>query len=140
MHSTNKPAHWCRWLVALAFVWSACGDDRPRPSDGPTPPTRDAGDATLPMFDAASPPDVQTTDEEPPPPDSGASPPATVDAAAPAPMPEPECPQDDAPFVREASLALIGRRPLSEVETRTAVSFIQGVDALEGESGAGRKA
>ncbi len=39
-----------------------------------------------------------------------------------------QCAQEDAAFVREAMLALVGRRPLSENETTTAVRFIEQVD------------
>ena len=48
--------------------------------------------------------------------------------------PTPVCLESDGAFVREATLALLGRRPLSEQEVRTAASLIGQIDALNPES------
>jgi hypothetical protein len=54
--------------------------------------------------------------------------------------PERACEQDDVAFVREATLALLGRRTLSEQEAQSAAELIAQVDALDTrQAGAGRR-
>jgi hypothetical protein len=50
-----------------------------------------------------------------------------------------DCDAGDAAFVRQATLTIVGRRPLSENEVNVAVQAIHAVDAAEG-NGAGRRA